>query len=299
MPLQRVIFIIIFLILPVLNFLIFYVYVNIDAFLMAFQLRNNTGRLYWTLENFSRLFEDFRTDGEVSLAVVNTIKTFIISIAMFFVGFFVSYFLYKKIFLHNMLRILLFLPSIIVATLTTTFYKSLVSVDGPLASFFQAFFRLDYKPSVLSSDEFANLFVFINYIWLAVPSNMILWGGALSRISDSIVESARLDGVNEFQEAFKIIIPMVWPTFSLLMLLSIVGLFGATGNVFLLTGGANGTMTLSVWMYTRVYGQSYGLYPPNGFHYLSAVGLFFTAVSVVIVFVVRRITDKFFAGVEY
>ena len=296
----RVLFIISFIIVPIINFAVFYVYVNIDAFLMAFQLRDSSGRIVWTFDNFIRLFDEFKSaDSEISLAAVNTLITFAITMAMFFVGFFVSYFLYKRIFLHNALRIMLFLPSIVVATLTTAFYKELVSVNGPLADFFQNLFHLNYKPDVLAEEKFANLFVFINLMWLSVPSNMILWGGAFSRINESIIESAKLDGVNWLQEAFRIIIPIIWPTFSLLLLLSIVGLFGATGNVFLLTGGGVGTMTLSVWMFTRVYNVSYTAYPPNGFHYLSAVGLFFTTLSVALVLIIRTIADKFFSGVEY
>ena len=48
-------FILSFVILPTITFLVFYVYVNLDAFVMSFQ-QNIDGVKIWTLNNFKDVF---------------------------------------------------------------------------------------------------------------------------------------------------------------------------------------------------------------------------------------------------
>ncbi|MCL2751525.1 MAG: hypothetical protein FWE62_02080, partial [Firmicutes bacterium] len=51
----RVIFVVSFIILPTVNFFLFYVFVNLNSFVMAFQLTTQ-GVTRWTLDNFTRFF---------------------------------------------------------------------------------------------------------------------------------------------------------------------------------------------------------------------------------------------------
>ena len=135
-------------------------------------------------------------------------------------------------------------------------------------------------------------------VWLTFPGNLLIWGGTFSRISDSVLEAAKLDGVNWVQEAFKIIIPMVWPTFSLLLVMMFAGIFASSGQVFLLTGGNYGTQTLSSWMYIQVYASSVDP-RSNLFNFMSALGLVITLISSVIAISLKKISSKAFEGVEY
>ena len=106
------------------------------------------------------------------------------------------------------------------------------------------------------------------------------------------------DLCNWVQEAFRIIIPMVWPTFALMFVLSIAGVFGASGQVFLLTQGQAGTQTVSNWMYMQVYGVSINN-SSNAFNYMSALGMFLTLVSCIVSITLRKLSGKMFQGVEY
>ena len=55
---KRIVFIVSFLIMPCMNFLLFYVYVNLDSFAMAFQ-RTVQGELVVGFENFRLFFQEF------------------------------------------------------------------------------------------------------------------------------------------------------------------------------------------------------------------------------------------------
>lgn len=299
---QRALFIFLFLLMPTLNFLIFYVYVNLDSFLMAFQ-KMNKGSITWGFDNFATFFNEIATDdGVMREALINTLKTFLLTVVMFPISFLVSLFIYKKLLFANVFRIIFYLPGLLSGTIVAALYIMLCNntgygsahpTVGALSSFVQNLFGLDYAPSLLSEERWANMFVFVNIIWLSFPGDMIIWGGTLSRIPDSVIESARLDGVNWFQEMTKIIVPMVWPTVALKMVLMTTGVFGASGSVFLLTDkGSYGTQTLSNWMYLQVYNQGGYIKNSNVLYYMSAIGLVLTAATAVIVVTVQKITKK-------
>ena len=296
--LKRVGFIVSFTILPTLTFLIFYVYVNLNSFAMAFQYNAADGSISWTLDNIREVFRRlFPPDAEMGEAFANTFKTFGVNMVMFFIGIFVSFFLYKKIFLYNVYRILFYLPSIVSAVVMCAVYKDLLG-NYNTGLLFQKLYNLNYVPDIFSDEKFANTAVLINMVWLTFPGNLIIWGGTFARVPDSVIESARIDGVNWVQEAFRIIIPMVWPTFALMFVLSIAGVFGASGQVFLLTQGQAGTQTVSNWMYMQVYGVSINN-SSNAFNYMSALGMFLTLVSCIVSITLRKLSGKMFQGVEY
>lgn len=296
--LKRAVFIISFLFVPTVNFLVFYVYVNFNSFLMAFQ-KQVGGETVWSLETIQQVFQRFfPIDDEMKMIFRNTFLTFGIGLCMFVVGFFVSYFLYKKILFYKGFRVLFYLPSILPGVVLCTIYQEMVGINSPLPDFVQRLFSLDYRPEPLADSRFANFFVLLNMVWLSFPGNLILWGGTFSRIPDSVVEAARLDGVNFVQEAFRIIIPCVWPTFSLLLTLQLAGIFGSSGQVFLLTKGDYGTQTFSSWMYIQVY--SVTLDPrSNTFNFMSALGMFITLIAAVLSLSLRKFASKVFQSVEY
>lgn len=297
---KRAIFLLSFIFIPTVYFLIFYVYVNGNSFVMAFQLTRRGVGTYWTLENFTRFFGELSTNGsEMGEAFRNTFITFGVNMLMFFVGFFVSFFLYKKIFMYRFFKICFFLPSLIAGTIINSVFMQVIGVNGPVAEIVKNLYHLDYMPDLLDEPRFANKVILGNLMWLNFPMNMVLLSGSFGRIPESVLESAKLDGANWLQEAFKIVIPMVWPTVGLLLMMNIAGVFGSSGNVFLLTQGDAGTQTLSNWMYMQLYNVSGNPEESNAFNYMSAVGLLLTVISVTIALTVRKLSDKMFGEVQY
>ena len=299
---QRLIFIIVFLAMPTLHFLIFYVYVNIDSFLMAFQ-RVEYGQLKWGLMNFKDFFEDLASDnGQIKLGIINALKTWLVQFTLLPISFLVSVFIYRKIPGANTFRIIFYLPGLLSATIVSSLYIKLcnntgygtdTSSVGLLSTMVQKLFNLEAAPALLGEERWANTFVFINIIWLSFPGDMIIWGGTLSRIPDSVIESAKLDGASWWQETIRIIIPMVWPVVALKLVLMTTAVFGASGNVFLLTNkGDYGTQTLSNWMYLQIYNQGGYIKNSNALYYLSAVGLVITLATAVLVVIVQWVTKK-------
>ena len=293
---KRILFLMFGLTIPILNWLIFYVYTNASAIGMAFL----DGQGNVSLENFVRFFDEFKSDTTLlPIAFKNTFITFGILFVTFPFKVLVSYFIYKKVPFSGFYRIVFFLPNIIFSVALSMVFTRLVGTEGFIAQSVQEYLQLDYTPELLAESRFANKVVLANMVWLQFPGDLIIWGGTFARIPEDVLESGRIDGVNWWKEFTHIVVPMVWPTVALQMILLFCGMFGATGNVFLLTGGKYGTMTLSAWMYTTLYNNAGSVYTSNVYNYMSAVGLLITAVAVIISLSIRKFTDKFFDEVEY
>lgn len=293
---EKVIFILFCITIPIIQWLIFYVYANVDSIFMAF--RDSNGAL--TMENFKRFFVELKTpSSDIRLAFKNTFITFLILFVTYPFKVLVSYFLYKKVPGSAVFRVLFFLPSILFSVCTAMVFTRFVGTTGIIAKAVQEMLHLDYVPELLADSRFANIVVLLNMVWLGFPGDLIIWGGTFARIPNEVLESGKIDGVNWWTEFTKIMVPLVWPTLSLQMILMFCGIFGASGQVFLLTGGGYGTITLSVWMYKVVLENSGNMYTSNVYNYLSAVGLMITIVAVTMSLCIRKFTDKAFDDVDF
>ncbi len=295
--LQKNLFIISLIIVPLLQFIIFYIYVNFNSFVMAFQTVKN-GKTIFSFENFESLFAEL--GNETSTAMISLKNTGIFFLQGFctgiITGFIISYFLYKKIPCSGAFRIILFVPSLLSTVVLTTLFDNIVAENGPIAYYMRKIFSLPSTPQLLGSSEYALGTLLFYNIWFGIAGNMVLYMGAFNRIPKDVLEYAKLDGVGWVREMVQIVMPLMWPTVVTLITIQFTGIFGASGPIFLFTQGKYGTSTIAYWLWTKVYGL-----PLNSpaLNYGAAIGLFFTVVALPIVFGVRWLLGKVQAAVEY
>ena len=130
-----------------------------------------------------------------------------------------------------MFRVLFFLPSVLPGVMMCTVYKELFSTEA-MSSLFQKLFHLDYAPEIFRDESFANFAVLLNMVWMTFPGNLLIWGSTFSRVPDSVVEAAKLDGVNWLQGSVPRHHPIVWPTFALLFIMMFACIFNASATCF-------------------------------------------------------------------
>ena len=293
---NTVLFILFCTVVPLLNFLIFYIYTNSSALIMAFT--DNKGQA--TFDNFIRFGKELvNPDSQIRIAIKNTMITFAIGVVVFPGRVLVSYFIYKKIPGHKFYRVVFFLPTIIFSVAVALIFQRMIGTTGFIAPWIGDVAGLEKTPELLADSRFANYTIWAHMLWLGFPGDLIIWGGTFSRIPDDVLESARLDGASWWNEFTRIIIPMVWPTVALQMVLMTCGIFGSTGAVWLLTKGEFGTHTISSWTYKVLLENSGNAYSSNVYNYLSAVGLVFTVIAILLSIVIRRWSDKRFEEVEF
>ena len=121
-------------ILPVLQFLVFYVYINFRSFALAFQEFSFEagGYIFTGIENFLQIFEDFQTVKYLRSSIINSLTLFFWTFIFgSIVSVFFSYYIYKKRFGSTAFKILLYLPHILGSVVVVIIYKFFVEDAVP------------------------------------------------------------------------------------------------------------------------------------------------------------------------
>lgn len=292
---DQTIFLICIMALPILNWLVFWLYVNINSILLAFQDRLGN----WTLENFGEfwtsLIEPVDYGGSVQLALLNTLKYFAAdTFVMLPVALILSYFIYKRIVGYRAFRILFYLPSIISAVALTTVYKEFINPNGPLGEIFGSMGISVPPEGYLARNDTATKVIVIYYIWAGCGTNILLLGGAMSRIPPEIMEAAKLDGVGPGREIVNFILPLIWPTLSTLLIFILTAIFTVSGPILLFQpNGDYNTSTISFWIFKQVYGNGSvtSSVSARQINLISCTGLCFTLVGVPLIYGVRKLLE--------
>jgi ABC-type sugar transport system permease subunit len=92
----------------------------------------------------------------------------------------------------------------------------------------------------------ARFAIIIADVWKTTPFIALLILAGLQGISADIYESARVDGANAWQRFTKITLPLVKPALAVAVIFRTLDVLRMYDLVYILTGGANGTTTISV-----------------------------------------------------
>ncbi len=294
---RETIFLVCILALPVLNWLIFWLSVNVSSFVLAFQ--DNAGN--WSFINFTLFWNQLTSPygDTVGMAILNTLKYFAVNLLLIFpLTLIMSYFIYKRVAGYRAFRVIFFLPAIISGIVLVSVYSNMISPTGPIGALLKAMGVQMPEEGYLLNPDTATPAILIYCIWTGFTTNLIIISSAMSRIPVEVLESARLDGCSSFKELIFLILPMIWSSVSTLVIFILTGIFNASGPILLFhpDGGYN-TMTLSFWIYQQVYGG--GTYGGTGnYGLVSCAGLIFTCIGVPFILLVRRLIEKI-PAVEY
>lgn len=279
-----IIFVYCLLMPSIITALVFYIYVNLSSFGLAFT--RNEEFAGWT--NFRLLLDEIKTPGSVlAVSVENTFLFFARNILIFFFGILIAYFFYKKIPGTDAIRIIWTLPGLITGMVYVLMYETLIEPNGVIEEIIRIFDADFVMPQLLGRSDTARWAILFYTLWMGWGHNMLYLGGTFARIPLEVLESARLDGVGPWRELFEIILPMVMPTIGTLFLLEILALPGAGGPILLFTEGAYDTSTISYWLFTMVLDTG-----KNQYSTAAAAGMIITAIMLPIALFVRWLTNK-------
>lgn len=286
--------------LPLVQFLIFYVYVNFESISMAFthySVKSAIGGGYiktFTLENFSLAWE-YIVDRPY--LIENSMKLFFVRILISLpLALLFSNYIYKRWFGSGFFKTILFLPQLISTLVYGIIFVALAN-DG-----YQEITGDEF--GLLSLDRgntsLASFTIILFNVLMGFGVNVLLFSGSMSNINTSIVESAQLDGVNSIQEFIYITFPSIFETFIQLFIIFIANIFvDQMGLLVLEPNGARELSTIGYSLYFMakdsglvpeqiVAGTPELLYPA-----LSALGLMITIVVAPITIITRKLLYKF------
>ena len=275
---------------PLAQFCVFYIGVNVNSILMAFQridVKNAT--ITWTMDNIKNAFQMMTGSPElIPVMEISIIAYLLLTVISVPLGLFFSYYIYKKLPLSGAFRVILFLPSILSAIVMATIFQFFF--ERAIPSIMLQFFDIEMMGLLEnSSTRFASL-IFYNVL-MGFGANVLMYTNSMSGISQEVVESAQLDGANTIQEFWNITMPMIYPTLSMFLFTGVASIFTNQLNLFSFYGGAapSGIQTYGYYFYTKTYGaKSMSEYP-----ILSAMGLLMTIVVVPLTLLVKHLLEKY------
>ena len=293
---QDLIFYIIMLAYPVLQFAIFYVGVNFNSILMAFQYFSRTeGAMdiydFYTgadfFKNFTTFFDRFDTEPLFQNGYLFKNAFIAYGAALLFttpVSIIFSYYIFKKYPLHGMMKVVLFTPSIICGMVLVTIYKKLVDVVIP------DIFGVTGLLSLLSppSTQFNTILFYC--IWLGFGGGILLYVGAMNNISDSVIEACKLDGANTIQEMYYIVLPLIYPTFVTFLVCGVGGILTNQMGLYSFKGAtaSDEIQTFGYWFFKETKAASAKEYPG-----LAAIGILMTLIVAPITLAVKWALEKY------
>ncbi len=279
---------------PLLQFAIFYIGVNLNSFALAFQ----TFDLYdegLKFVGFDQLFTNFVAVFQKFKEADYLLKAFNNSIIAYLIGLFVgltlallfSYYLYKKFFMNKFFKVILFLPFIISSIILVVIYKYFV--ENAIPAFVLDLTGIEIE-GLLSNPKTEFITVLFFSIWTGFGVQTLIYGSAMSDISNDIVDAAKIDGVTPMREFLFIDIPIIAPTIAVFVVSSTATIFVNQMNLFSFYGAeaANYDIwTIGYYMYQGITVAPLGEYP-----YFAAFGLVMTMITIPITLIVRHFMNK-------
>lgn len=250
-------------IIPLINFLVFWLYVNLQTIVLTFQRFNvSTGEYeFIAFDRYVEVFKEYVL-GEVPKSqnvYLNSLRAIVINIIILPIAFVSSYSFYKKIRFQKFFRVLFMFPSIISLVVLTMVYRYMFNGDfGPVAILFEKITCT--KTSWLSEDsEHLWTLIYIFCIWAGLGTNVIMISGAMLRIPGDITDSCLIDGVGFWREAVQIVLPLVMPTIGIYFISILTSSLSFTMQPMLIAknvGVENKYLTMSWYIFRSTEGGS-------------------------------------------
>ncbi len=287
---NNMIFYCLLMIFPVAQFCVFWIGVNTNSILLAFRSYDAlTGIYTWVgFENLSNAFYDLVHDPVMLTAAGNSLLAYFWGlVAGVSLGILFSYYIYKKRALHGIFKVLLFLPSVISSMAMSIMFNYVVERAVP--EIVAWITNSEVGDGLISNPDSAFTTILIYGIWFGFGGNVLMYVGAMSGISDSVVEAAQLDGAGPAREFFSITLPSIWPTISTFLIVGVAGIFTNQMSLYNFFGGSadSNLYTFGYFLYKETVSATTSRYP-----YLSSMGILMTCVAAPLTLGIRKLLDK-------
>lgn len=269
-----------------------FAYIPMYGVLIAFQDYNPAlgigGSPYIGFDNFTRFFSSYQFETVV-------MNTFLVSFLGFIIGFPLPIIIAL---LLNSLRSMR-LKGIFQTIFNAPHFISVVVLVGMLYLFFGEyglvnsivlFFGGDRISFFLEAGWFRPLFIGSGN-WQSTGWSSIIYLAALAGVDPQLHEAAKMDGASRFKRIIHVDFPAIFPTISIILILSIGNLLSlGYEKVLLMQTGTNLSASEIISTYAYKIGLT-GNMPEPG--YAAAIGLFNSVINVILLIIANYSAKRF------
>ena len=239
------------------------------------------------LSNFITLFKDqnFYQSCRNTILLIVVVTAVTITFALLFAAILTR----EKIRGQNFFRIVFYIPNILSVVVISAIFSAIYDSKQGLLNSLLSLFRGDAEPIYWLGDQKLVIYsLAIAMVWQAIGYYMVMYMASMSAVSESLYESANLEGASKLTQFFQITLPLIWTnirttlTFFIISNINMSFLF-----VKAMTGGGpdGATEVFLSYMYKQAYTNStYG--------YGMAIGVVVFSFSFALAAVVNRVTKR-------
>ncbi|MHB8129642.1 MAG: carbohydrate ABC transporter permease [Mobilitalea sp.] len=224
------------------------------------------------LDNYTRLFKDTRFLLSAGHTVLFTIVTVLI---INILGLTFALIVTSNLKVRNAARTMLFMPYLIGGLILGYIWKFIFTdvfkTIGELTGWTSVFF------SWLLNPNYALIAMVIVTTWQMAGYIMIIYINGIQAMSEEVIEAAKVDGAGFWQTLFRIKFPLIMPSFTICLFMTLSNCFKIFDVNLSLTGGGpnNATEMMAMNIYNEIFSLS-----NYGYGQAKAI-IFFIAVAII------------------
>ena len=214
------------------------------VYLSFCKFKTITNAQFVGLENYIKIF----ADKDFVNAFGFTLKFSVVSIVTINVfAFILALALTRKIKGTNLFRTVFFMPNLIGGIILGYIWQQMINAV-----------LLKYETTLVANPTYGFWGLFILMNWQMIGYMMIFYVAGLQNVPTDLIEAAEIDGATSLQTLFKVKIPMVMPSITICLFLTVSNSFKLFDQNLALTAGAPSKKTamLALDIYNTFYGRS-------------------------------------------
>jgi raffinose/stachyose/melibiose transport system permease protein len=205
-----------------------------------------------------RNYVELARDPTFITALISSLKwTVLTLIAILSLGSFLAIALFlRKVYFPSLFRALIFLPVTMSLVATGIMFSLILSPDFGLLDQTLKGLRLASFIRPWLGDYHVTLYILIAIgVWTYTGITLMLFHAGLNEMDSELLDAARLDGANDFQIAYHILLPSLKPVFVIVAVLSVIQSLRTFDLVATMTQGgpAGATKVLGYLMYIETF----------------------------------------------
>ena len=189
------------------------------------------------------------TDGYWWSAFAVTLAITIVSVAIEFVlGLALAMVMHRTIFGRGAVRTAVLIPyGIVTVAASYSWYYAWTPGTGYLANLLP-------EGSAPLTEQLPSLaIVVLAEVWKTTPFMALLLLAGLALVPQDLLNAAQIDGAGAWKRLIKVILPLIKPAILVALLFRTLDAFRIFDNIYVLTGGANDTGSVSILGYDNLF----------------------------------------------
>jgi len=202
------------------------------------------------LKNYLEIFNDKRALTSIVFTLKFTIAT--VSLELL-IGFTAALIMNKAFKGKGLVRAAILIPWAIPTSVSALMWKFIYNDQyGLFNDILCKLGVIDGYKAWLSTADGSFMALVITDVWKTAPYMALLILAGLQMVSEDLYEAAKIDGANVFQRFFYVTLPCVKSTVLVALLFRTLDAFRVFDLISVMTGGANGTESVSIYAYSNL-----------------------------------------------